>query len=125
MVLAPAHRPTGLHPPHFSFARAIGIYHIHISRVGDDVLRHVDFLHVRWFIDCEDDASYLQSMRFVNDEDEISPYGFVHPSTVVRAVHLIPDFKRGLAGTDNPISTSSLAHRDVEDEDYVGYYVNK
>jgi hypothetical protein len=100
--------------------------HADVRYKGDQ--HRIEFLWVRWL---ELDPSYrggycklrLHRLRFVKGTDERA-FGFVDPSDVVRAVHLIPAFHHGKT-TDylDPSIARSMDHDD-EDEDWKYYYVN-
>ncbi|KAH9478851.1 hypothetical protein JR316_0009313 [Psilocybe cubensis] len=119
-----------VHP--YWYARIIGIYHANVViSTPDDYYRaskhKVDFLHVRWLGVCED-CHYgwkyrrLPQLAFGDINDSAS-FGFVDPSLVLRATHLIPRFILGKIPTLGP----SVAYRSKENnegEEWERYYVN-
>ena len=112
--------------PHpYWYARVIGIYHA-IVRIDKRHPVVVDFLWVRWYgLDTEYRSGFqakrLHRVGFTMSSDP-DAFGFVNPSDVLRAVHLIPGFALGRTQTLLP---KSVARRqDEEDEDYHRYYIN-
>ncbi|THU86023.1 hypothetical protein K435DRAFT_805422 [Dendrothele bispora CBS 962.96] len=133
--------PGSDHP--FAYARVVGVFHCNArfssprnSQLRSIPLKHVDMLWVRWF---EYDTEYmagwsarrLHRVKFVHATDPTA-FDFIHPSDIVRAVHLIPSFTH--LGTDSGLpptsvgrqfeSTSYAGPRELEDDDWMYYYVN-
>ena len=88
------------HP--FLYARVLGIFHANVIYTGqgaqDYLPRCVEFLWVRWFEAADMPAGWehaaLDCLRFVPmTQDDV--YGFVDPTDVIRACHLIPAFSKG------------------------------
>jgi hypothetical protein len=88
--------------------------------------KKMEFLFVRWFGHDMDDrggwkSKKLHQIGFI-DSNDASTFGFIDPSDVIRAVHLIPRF---LWGRTKSLLEHSLAWSIMEnDEDWVRYYVN-
>ncbi|KAI1791105.1 hypothetical protein LXA43DRAFT_889833 [Ganoderma leucocontextum] len=108
----------------WTYARVHGIYHANIVLPGRVHSLRLDFLHVRWF---QTDTSFasgakarrLERIHFV-PSDSGDPFGFVDPSHVIRACHLIPTFH--YQRTKEYLPTSFT--REV-DGDWKYFYVNR
>jgi hypothetical protein len=105
------------HP--FWYARVLGIFHANVVYTGDGATdfasTRLDFLWVRWYTnDCgtEPLPGILDCVRFPPLADEYS-FGFLDPSLVLRAAHIIPLFSRGIVHPDG----SGVSHwaEDVND----------
>lgn len=92
-------------------------------------MQRMEFLWVRWYgIDFDSDtlksafeAKRMYQVGFI-DGDSDETFGFINPSDVLRAVHLIPSF---VSEKYSEIGISPMAHRsDEENQDYIRYYVN-
>ena len=130
MVLADDH-DAKFHP--YWYGRVIGVFHAMVrfnsSRAKARQMQRVEFLWIRWYgIDCDSDTmkSTFEAKRMYQvgflDGDSDEAFGFINPSDVLRAVHLIPSF---VSGCTSGIGISPLARRPEEDDqDYVCYYVN-
>ncbi|THU97282.1 hypothetical protein K435DRAFT_857796 [Dendrothele bispora CBS 962.96] len=111
-----------VHP--YWYARVIGIYHAMVEYNGGSP-QQIDFLFVRWFVLDTDykfgwKARRLPRVGFI-DGNESCAFGFVDPSCVVRAVHLIPAF---CLGQTSLIMGPSIARKESEgDMDWYRYYV--
>ncbi|TFK59842.1 hypothetical protein BDN72DRAFT_780189 [Pluteus cervinus] len=109
--------------PHpYWYARVLGIYHAQVFFPGVSRPKRVDFLYVRWFgRDMEWNggprALRLDRLGFVpaNDPDA---FGFISPSVVIRACHLVPAFALGR-------TTRLLGNSWARDDngDWENYYV--
>ncbi|KAF8666958.1 hypothetical protein RHS04_09358 [Rhizoctonia solani] len=124
---------TSPHP--FIYAKVLGIYHAQVS-YGNAVPCREDFVHVRWLYYDTDKArqggwdecqlDHIGYEQCCTDQDLLDLFDFVHPSNIIRAVHLIPDFRSGSSGT--LLSFAKLvAHnsKDPEHWDWKHYYVNR
>lgn len=85
----------------------------------------MDFLWVRWFVYDESSpagwiARRLDQIQFPPVNAEYS-FGFVDPSEVLRACHIIPRFAGGKRHIDNR-GLSSFAKDSL---DWKSYYVNR
>lgn len=115
--------------PHpYWYARVIGIFHIMVRRVGGAAaFEKMDFLWVRWYgYDTHARSGFkarrLHQIGFLDSHEDKGAFGFIDPSDVIRAIHLIPAFK---LGTSYEFLPPSIARRENEgDEDYVRYYVS-
>ena len=113
------------HP--YWYARVIGIFHAMVRRVGSaTTFEQMDFLWVRWYgFDTHARSGFkarrLHQIGFLNSHEDTGAFGFIDPSDVIRAIHLIPAFHHG---TSSQFLPPSIARREDEgDEDYVRYYV--
>ncbi|KAJ8092892.1 hypothetical protein PM082_023525 [Marasmius tenuissimus] len=129
--------PNDPHP--YLYARVIGIYHANVLYVGGGPVhgktRRMDFLHVQWMqFDKGHEwgwkAKRLPRVHFLDGEDP-DAFGFVDPSQVIRASHMIPSYKYDT--TEELLSPKSLArvyekfHEGQymkEEEDWRHFYVN-
>ncbi|KAH9483035.1 hypothetical protein JR316_0005135 [Psilocybe cubensis] len=114
------------------YARIIGIYHANVViSTPDDYYRaskhKVDFLHVRWLGVCEDchyGWKYRRLPQLVfGDINDSASFGFVDPSLVIRATHLIPRFILGKIPTLG-LSVAYRSKENNEGEEWERYYVN-
>jgi hypothetical protein len=116
------------HP--YWYARVIGIFHAMVMHTGPKSklreAKKMEFLFVRWFgldTECSDrggwKAKKLHQIGFIEGD---TAFGFVDPSDVIRAIHLIPRFSQGRT---KDLLGPSIARSVLEkDEDWVRYYVN-
>lgn len=124
---------TATHP--FIYARVLGIYHVNVVYIGPGMSGYApmrfDFLHVRWFQHdgpggmksgpSADWASLrLDHLSFPPMARQDS-FGFVDPSLVLRACHIIPVFASGKRYADG-IGLSTMAR---DSNDWRAYYVNR
>ncbi|KAG1740142.1 uncharacterized protein EDB91DRAFT_1053371, partial [Suillus paluster] len=116
------------HP--FWYAQVLGTFCVQVLHVGPDVCNRspqsMEFLWVRWFSVV---LHYCWSMRegrllkvgFIPDSP--SAFGFLDPSVVLRACHLIPSFADG--HTDTLLQYGpTVARRFGEVNDWTAFYVN-
>ena len=100
MVLS-AQDPDSSHHE-FDYARVIGIFHVNVIYTGPGMVdyrsRRLDFLWVRWFENLDDvpaskgwETGQLDTLRFLPMSDD-DAFGFLDPSQVLRASHLIQSF---------------------------------
>ncbi|XP_006456998.1 hypothetical protein AGABI2DRAFT_47183, partial [Agaricus bisporus var. bisporus H97] len=112
------------HP--FSYARVIGVFHT-MARLRDQrQYTMVEFLWVRWF-QLEKSKSAiggftkkrLHQVKYIKGD---KAFNFLHPSEVIRGIHLIPRF----AGEQTTrLLGPSIARRENEmDMDWETYYIN-
>ena len=111
------------HP--FWYAEVLGAFLITVCHSG--IERTMDFLWVRWFGVVPGYCWGLKSARLPKigfvPSDSSSAFGFVDPSLVLRACHLIPAFADGRTGSLLHHGPSVAREKDVFD-DWVAYYVN-
>lgn len=129
MVAAPGSSPSH----RFWYARVIGIYHAIVRErddQGPEEWRRVDFLWVRWFVLDESrgasggfDKNRLDRIHFVSPNGRSPQFGFVHPSRVIRACHIIPAFHHGRTTEYLGAAGSFVQGADLADWKY--YYVNR
>ncbi|KAF9555170.1 hypothetical protein CPC08DRAFT_612670, partial [Agrocybe pediades] len=123
----------------FWYARVLGIFHVDVRHTGplskSSRPQQMEFLWVRWF---RLDSTYsggwsvrhLHRVAFVpSDSLEDEAFGFLDPSLVIRAVHLIPAFAHGRTSQllrSPSIARLKLPHEDEGDEhtDWRFFYVN-
>jgi hypothetical protein len=116
------------HP--FRYARVLGVYHVNVVYIGPGMINYVeplrlDFLWVRWYrtvdaINTGWDTRKLDILQFL-PMAEYDAFGFLDPSDVLRACHVIPAFARGMLHSDGR-GLSSLAR---DSSDWNAYYVNR
>lgn len=95
--LDPWEDPEGVYP--WQYARVLGVYHANVVLPGTATLERVEFFHVRWL---KTDTSFasgtevrrLERVRFFALSTGRA-FGFVNPSHIIRACHLIPAFRYG------------------------------
>lgn len=123
------------HP--YWYARVIGIFHASVRYLGEDSLcrefKDIEFIWVRWFgrdptMPGGFAARRLHCVGFV-DAESGGAFGFLDPSLIIRAVHLIPAYHYGR--TKELLKGISMAREydaDPDDrnaeEDWQYYYVN-
>lgn len=111
----------------YIYARVLGAYHANVRYTGLGMLdykpRRIDFLWVRWYeIKRGGTDSWRDSelpMVSLPPLASHSAFGFIDPSDVLRACHIIPSFARGLVHDDG----IGLSRRARDEEDYKAYYV--
>lgn len=108
---------------HFWYAKVLGIFHVNVSYIGegntDYLPRRIEFLWVRWY-ESEMGPSRLSQVRLPPTSQEDS-FGFIDPSDVLRACHIIPLAKMDRAFPDGT-GTSELAQ---DCSDWNSYIVNR
>ncbi|KAL0059562.1 hypothetical protein AAF712_013707 [Marasmius tenuissimus] len=123
MVLANKTNPEA-HP--YWYAQTLGIFHARVYYEGDQALRDITFLWVRWF---GLDMAYrfgpkrkqLPRVGWV-DVAEPGAIGFLDPQYVLRAAHLIPAFALGQC-SDLILPTIARRKQD-NDKDWERHYVS-
>lgn len=118
-------------PPAYWYGRIVGIFHADVVHNGllskTTEPQHIEFLWVRWFGDDATHRSGFKAKRlprvgFVPDEMLHEPFGFLDPSEIIRAVHLMPAFAYGR--TQGLLGHSIARQPSENDEDWQYYYVN-
>jgi hypothetical protein len=122
-----------LHDPHsnqpFRYARVIGIYHANIVYTGPGMInyepRRMEFIFIRWYehqgiLPTTWDSLTLESVELAPVAGD-DAFGFVDPSDVLRACHIVPAFSKGKTHSDNR-GLSRLAR---DSSDWRSYVVNR
>ncbi|KAI0747131.1 hypothetical protein C8Q80DRAFT_1220294 [Daedaleopsis nitida] len=124
----------------FEYARVIKIFHINV-RLADSkqmsTFERIDVLFVRWFrvdhsVTGGFKAKRLYRLEFTPaDAEDTMAFGFVDPSDVIRASHIIPAFAHGHTGdllgpslARNVAGQSEQILGDTEHMDFRYHYVN-
>lgn len=120
---------TGYHP--YWYARVLRVFHVHVRHFGPDSrnpsVQPMEVLWVRWYGVVPGHrhgptSARLPKVGFVPDSDTAA-FGFLDPSLVIRASHLIPAFSDGR--TTSLLKTGpSLGRASSEVDDWRAYYVN-
>ncbi|KAJ3524924.1 hypothetical protein NMY22_g10792 [Coprinellus aureogranulatus] len=112
----------------FMHARVLGVYHVNIMYKGrgasDLRRRRFDFLFVRWFEFCSQQANPkgLDRVR-LRPLSKPESVGFLDPADVIRASHIIPRYSCDRLHTDTAgLILSKLAQ---DGEDWKEYFVNR
>lgn len=130
MVASPDTSPNA---HRFWYARVLGIFYVHVCNDDADstnrASQRVDFLWVRWFGMVEGHryglrAARLPKVGFIQAEEDSPAFGFLDPSLVVRACHLIPAFNLGRTTRILGATTTTAARAFGEVDDWVAFYVN-
>ncbi|KAL0565335.1 hypothetical protein V5O48_016689 [Marasmius crinis-equi] len=129
--------PDASHP--YLYARVIGIYHILVMYTPKNssrrVTKRMEALYVRWLEFNEShkwgwEAKQLPRLSFL-DANDPDAFGFVDPSDVIRASHLIPAFHYGTTNQLLPEDSLARLYEEYhegeyvkEEIDWVYHYVN-
>lgn len=132
MVLAADDDKSQMEVSPFWYARVIGVFHANVKWKDEPNSRRIDFVWVRWYgrLSGEqfgDKDARLEKIGFITEDDDTPSFGFIDPQSIVRAVHLIPDFNSGRTDESmgpSPLARASKYERD-SDDDWMYYYVNK
>ncbi|KZP28578.1 hypothetical protein FIBSPDRAFT_728633 [Athelia psychrophila] len=129
MVASP---DTSTNAHRFWYARVLGIFYVWVCddrpNSPNRAAQRIDFLWIRWF-GMVDGHRYglrvarLPKVGFIKEEDASPTFGFLDPSLVVRACHLIPAFYSGRT-TDLLNATTTAARAFGEVDDWEAFYVN-
>jgi hypothetical protein len=107
---------TKWHP--YWYAKVLGIFHVNVRLFGRMETERIEFLWVHWFGRDPDHKGGFDTRRLhrigLTDSEDSSSYGFLSPSDVLRAVHLIPAFSPNLKNQE----------ADDDDTDLEFYYVS-
>jgi hypothetical protein len=107
----PAHHP-------YWYARVLGVYHVNVQFAGESKAHKTDFLWVRWYGRDPEHQGGFETRHLhrigLMDPDNIASYGFIDPSDIIRAIHLIPTF-----GINTMNAGRSGTHDDKTDFYYV------
>jgi hypothetical protein len=117
-------RDDGGHSGDFLFAKVIGIHHINVVRSADVYKsQRMEFLFVRWYESMQSHAWGTRTLGRVHFRPLASQdaFGFVDPSAVLRACHIIPAFARHQR---NP-GDSGISPLAGDKHDWLEYYINR
>ncbi|KAG5223215.1 GLOBIN domain-containing protein [Salix suchowensis] len=118
------------------YARVLGIFHAKVLLHGNHSSisqqpSHIEFLWVRWFGSVSGyhggmHQAKLPKVGFVKDTVSNNNYafGFLDPSLVLQACHLIPDFPTGRTNDRLASYPGSYARHPDETNDWAEFYVN-
>jgi hypothetical protein len=85
------------HP--YWYAKVLRIFHVKVRTMGHPDAKKIDVLWVHWFGRDPDHQGGFNTRRLhrvgLLDPNEPTSYGFLNPSDVLHAVHLIPAFSTG------------------------------
>ena len=113
MLLAHEDGPAS-HP--YWYARILGLYHVNVRLldVRNSDYQRMDFALVRWLgrDDIEGQSNSLTRLGW----DEDNEYGFIDPTHILRACHVVPAFAHGKAAPRPAVRPDAR-------EDYNYYYV--
>lgn len=119
-------RPSTAH--HFIHARVLGAYHVNVVYKGrgasDLRKRRFDLLFVRWFEFCDKESQQksLDRLRLV-PLTRPNAVGFLDPSLVLRASHIVPRYSLGLLYPDG---TQRIVSKFAKDgDDWREYLINR
>lgn len=125
----PDHANIALHGPDgkFWYARVIAIFHVNVRLESEEDFDRMEILWVRWY---GEDTTWphgpsvkrLPRLGFI-PHSEPAAFGFVDPSDVLRAAHLIPGFTHGKTESYLPPSPACRSPSE-NDEDWKYHYVN-
>ena len=114
----------------YLYARVLGAYHANVTYTGPGMLdykpRRIDFLWVRWY-----QVQRAGTISWKNSELPMvsfpplasdTAFGFIDPSDVLRACHIIPAFASGQTHEDGVGVSSHARDRDDYHAYYVGWY---
>jgi len=96
-IMVLAHEDDDEVPQHpYWYARVLGVYHVNVQFSGESETHKTDFLWVQWYRRDPDHQGGFGARRLhrigLMDPDDIASYGFIDPSDIIRAIHLIPAF---------------------------------
>jgi hypothetical protein len=118
----------------FWFCRALKICHVMAKLRGDDSWTRINFIWARLFeIDNDTDKGSwsdkrLPGVSFIPATQD-NAFGFIDPDSVIRSVHLIPNFSCGM--TEYYLRGHTIARQSIKDndqnsewEDWEQFYLN-
>ena len=128
MVLSHEDDPQA-HP--YWYARVLGIFHLRVLHLDPSVMnrsvQHMEVLWIQWFglvpgHQFGSKMARLPKIGFVPDMDPLA-FGFLDPSLVIRATHLIPAFNDG--HTAGLLAASPTVGRPPgETDDWAAFFVS-
>jgi hypothetical protein len=106
MVLNPDFVPNSCKYHPFRYARVLGIYHARPYLPGSQIdgsrPKRIDFLWVRWYDTVSHGNAFELDRLQLCPVESPTAFGFLDPSDIVRAVHLPPQFSKGVASNPSP-----------------------
>ncbi|THU95728.1 hypothetical protein K435DRAFT_966260 [Dendrothele bispora CBS 962.96] len=136
LLLAEDGEETG-HP--YWYARAISLFHVRVRHLGarsrNTSEQRMEIAWVRWYqlddtIQSGWKAKRYHGLQFVPAESP-DAFGFINPSQIIRAIHILPAFAYGTTSDYLPADSVARVYQsfengeyNVEQEDWVYYYVN-
>lgn len=129
MMLQAPSVDEGCSGPPFCYARVLGIYHANVVYTGPGMVNYqphrMEFLWVRWYHQIDAARTGWKYRKL--DRANFAPisaagaFGFVDPSDILRACHLIPVFHKGLQHVDG----HGFSRFAQDSSDWVEYYINR
>jgi hypothetical protein len=118
--------------PHL-YGRILDLFHVRVRNNGPNTLlasnatATLEMAWVRWFtLDEPQGPQGFNSLRYPSvsfcKSDEQDAFGFIHPDEILRAVHLIPDFKFG--HTTEYLDGPSMGRPKDKTDDWKHFRVN-
>ncbi|KAG2014244.1 hypothetical protein CC2G_011079 [Coprinopsis cinerea AmutBmut pab1-1] len=135
MVLNPDYDPADTssraHP--FRYGRVLGIFHGNVNFIGPLIeggrsagYHRIDFLWIHWYRVQDNNLPHTLDEVELLPAQEKGSISFIHPSEVIRAVHLIPRFSKGVRSetrSDGRQPRNVKVKRDWKE--WTTYYVNR
>jgi hypothetical protein len=131
-VMLKAHDDQNVRNSHpFWYCQVLRIFHAFVIHTGprskSQAPRRFDFLWIRWLgpepgYRAGWKALRLDRIGFIGDNENSPSFGFLDPANVIRGSHLIPAFGYGLTSR---FLAPSLIIRDVDEQDWESFYVNR
>ncbi|KAJ3524956.1 hypothetical protein NMY22_g10778 [Coprinellus aureogranulatus] len=116
---------TSVHP--YLYAKILRLYHANVSYVGrlpdgtvDFTSHRIDFAWVHWYDFLPSEEEFVLDRVSLKSLDSELSTGFIDPSDILRAVHIIPQFSLGRPESPPPRSLC-LPEQDV----WAAYYINR
>jgi hypothetical protein len=117
------------HP--YIYAKILGVYHAKVNYRGGPP-RRFDFVHVRWlYYDYDRPGGWgsfkldrLSYAKCQTEQDIVDAFDFIAPKDIIRAAHIIPDFRSSTSDCFLH-SHHSIAHDNPDHTDWKAYYVNR
>ncbi|THU90531.1 hypothetical protein K435DRAFT_864214 [Dendrothele bispora CBS 962.96] len=136
LLLAEDGEETG-HP--YWYARVISLFHVRVRHLGtrsrNTSEQRMEIAWARWYqlddtIQSGWKAKRYHGLQFV-PADSPDAFGFINPSQIIRAIHILPAFAYGTTSDYLPADSVARVYQsfengeyNVEQEDWVYYYVN-
>lgn len=109
----------------YRYARVLGVHHVNVVYAGElyHAALRMEFLFVRWYEpvgDADIGRTTLDRLRFPTLDSE-DVFGFLSPTDVMRAAHIIPCFSKEMRHKDGK-GMSGMAG---DKGDWHQYFVNR